>query len=211
MARSGMATLISTLRGMTNAGTADYSAGGTVYWSDDQLQLALDRHRAQINNRYVQPVPRVITGGAIEYYDYYIGIANFESGTALAVEDGQGNAYGTALYTVDATRGVVNFPAGNSGKVVAITGQAYDINSTAADVWRVKAAAYASAFDFSTDNHRISRSQLIKNCFDMAALYEEMSPITNHTITRDDTVDYQAEQKEPNRHRQMFGNMRPDQ
>jgi hypothetical protein len=201
-ARAGLSDLITNLRTMCAAGTVD--------WTDDQIQTVLDRHRAEINNRFVQPVPRVITGGAISYYDYYIGVGNLESGTALAVENGQGQAYGTALYSVDAVRGIVNFPSGTGGSIVAVTGRAYDVNGAAADLWRVKAAAYASSYDFSTDNHRMSRSQLIKNCFNMAALYEEMAPSTNHKIDRDDTTGgYDA--NEPNLHKQMFGGMHPDE
>lgn len=210
-ARTGLSDLITILRGYCNAGTADYSAGGTTFWSDDQIQTVLDRHRAEITNRFVQPVPRVITGGAIAYYDYYIGIGNWESGTALAVENGQGQAYGTALYSVDATRGIINFPSGTGGSIVAITGHAYDVNSAAADLWRVKAAAYASSYDFSTDNHRMNRSQLIKNCFDMANLYEEMAPVTIHKIDRDDTVTISQPGNEPNLHKQMFGDMKADE
>jgi len=44
-----MADLITELRGMAEAGTADYSiigsAGTTNYWDDGQLQNVLDVHR----------------------------------------------------------------------------------------------------------------------------------------------------------------------
>jgi len=44
-ARTGMNDLITELRGMTNAGSADTTIAGTAYWSDNQLQAILDRNR----------------------------------------------------------------------------------------------------------------------------------------------------------------------
>jgi hypothetical protein len=57
-----------------------------------------------------------------------------------------------------------------------LTGRSYDIYAAAADIWRRKAAHYASSsFDFSTDNHSIKRSQVYKHCLEMAEHYESMS------------------------------------
>ena len=55
-ARTGMSDIISTVRGMCNAGTADYTAGTAVYWTDDQLQGYLDR-AAELNEKW-----QVVTG-----------------------------------------------------------------------------------------------------------------------------------------------------
>ena len=37
MARSGMSDLIAQVRGYANAGTADFTLGTVVYWSDDHI------------------------------------------------------------------------------------------------------------------------------------------------------------------------------
>ncbi len=47
----------------------------------------------------------------------------------------------------------------------------YDLNSAAAEVWMEKAAALASAYDFTADGGSFSRSQMIKQAQGMAAYY----------------------------------------
>jgi hypothetical protein len=187
MARTGLTAILATLRQMTNAGMDDYSIGITTYWSDDQLTVILDRHRAELNNAPCSPVVRLVNGQA-QYFDYYIGAGNIEGGTALIVEDQAWNPYSSTLYTVDYARGIISFATNNLGLPVAVTGHSFDLNGAAADVWRQKAANVAQAYDFSTDNHRMSRSQMMSMALEMAALYEGMAPPTNHKIDRDDTT-----------------------
>lgn len=43
--------------------------------------------------------------------------------------------------------------------------------------WKLKAAKAASRFDFSSDGQSLSRSQLVRNCLDMAALYARGSAV----------------------------------
>ena len=187
MARDGMSELITTLRGMGNAGTADYTAAGTTWWGDDQIQAVLDRHRAELNNVYASPIPRMVNGSA-QYLDYYVGSGNLEGGTVyFAVENGVGVAYGTALYSVDYARGIITFAADNAGGAVSITGRSYDLNAAAADLWRQKASSVASAYDFRTDNHSMSRSQMMKQYLMMAEMYEGMGGVTANKIERNDT------------------------
>jgi len=38
MARTGMTTLIDTLRGYTDAGSSDYTVGTLTYWSDNEMR-----------------------------------------------------------------------------------------------------------------------------------------------------------------------------
>jgi hypothetical protein len=55
-----------------------------------------------------------------------------------------------------------------------LTGSSYDLQSAAADVWRRKASHVApTSFDFSTDNHSVSRSQVYQHCLEMAEFYED--------------------------------------
>jgi hypothetical protein len=186
-ARAGLSDLLTTLRGMTEAGTADYTLGTQTYWSDDHLQLVLDRHRTDLRNQYAAPQYKPVPGG-FAVYDYVIGVGNLEYGTALAVEDGVGNAYGTATYTVDAQRGVVTFTADKAGAMVTVTGRSFDLEAAAADVWTSKAAHVAQAYDFSTDNHKVSRSQMRTACLDMARYYRAQAAVTSVSMDRSDTA-----------------------
>ena len=49
--RDTMAELIADLRALTDAGTSDYTVGGVSYWSDQQLQDALDGRRQGVGFR----------------------------------------------------------------------------------------------------------------------------------------------------------------
>jgi len=180
-ARSGMADLITELRGMTEAGTADYtivgSAGTTSYWDDDQLQNILDVHRNDIVFEQLSMFPYRVAGGSLSYTDYRSSYDYYEAttgGTAIFyVQDSTGSAIGTSNYTPDYRRGVVIFGSDQAGTVYYLTGRSYDLNAAAADVWRRKASHYApSSFDFSTDNHSISRSQVYNHCLEMAEFFE---------------------------------------
>ncbi len=191
MARSTMATMIANLRGLAQAGTADYAVGTVNYWSDDQLQDKLDAHRQDIYRAPMQPI-QVYKGGAVEYHDYHSGYINLETtsgGTAIFyVEDAAGSAVGTALYTPDYNRGVVTFTADTGGSAYYLYGRSYDLNAAAADVWRTKAGHYATAVNFSTDNHRIDRGEIIKNCLQMAGYYSQQAGASNVVILRGDNA-----------------------
>jgi hypothetical protein len=179
-ARTGMANLITELRGLAEAGTADYSVSSSTYWSDDHLQDVLDLHRTDIVFEQLAPLPTYGTAnGTLIYNTYKSSYGYYEQttgGTAVFyVQDGTGAVQGTAAYTPDYRRGVVQFAADTSGTTYYLTGRSYDLDAAAADVWRRKASHYASSFDFSTDNHSISRSQLYQHAMEMASVFEGKS------------------------------------
>lgn len=180
MARSGMTALLTELRTLAEAGTADYSLGSTSYWSDDQLQDVLDSHRTDVVFEYLGVLPTVGVGGTTLYNDYRSKYGNLEAttgGTAIMyLQDSTGAFIGTANYTPDYRRGQFQFSADQRGTVYYMTGRSYDLNAAAAEIWRKKAAHYApSSFDFSTDNHSISRSQVYAHCKEMASEFTSMS------------------------------------
>lgn len=178
-ARTTMSSLISTLRGMTNAGTADYTVAGSAYWSDDQLQTILDRYRAEVRQEPLNSFPVTTTGGSVAWYDYQSASRWFETtngGTArFVVKDAGGTVNGTANWSADYERGLITFGANTGGTAYYLTGYAYDVYAAAADVWRQKAGQYAVAIDFSTDNHRVTRSHIVKECQRMADYYAGMA------------------------------------
>lgn len=191
MTRTGMNDLITELRGLTEAGTAEWSivgSGGTAtYWDDSQLQNILDIHRRDVVFEPLQMYPVQVSGGSLNYKDYRSMYGFYETtdgGTAiLYLQDSTGANIGTANYTPDYRRGQFEFSQDQGGSVYYVTGRSYDLNSAAADVWRRKASHYsATSFDFSTDNHSISRSQVYTHCLEMASYFEGMSADSIQTI-----------------------------
>jgi hypothetical protein len=187
-ARTGMATLITELRSMAEAGTADYSISSSTFWSDDHLQDVLDLHRTEIVFQPLTPYPTQGAGGTLLYNDYRSHYGMYEAttgGTAVFyVQDSTGANVGTALYTPDYRRGQVSFAANTAGTTYYLTGRSYDLDAAAADVWRRKASHYApTSFDFSTDNHSVSRSQVYAHCLEMSNFYESKSGDAVSTIS----------------------------
>ena len=178
-ARSGMADIISALRGMCEAGTADYTLAsfGTA-WSDDHLQDILDENRFDVNEDMVT-MPRY-SGSTAEYYDYYFQsrpVERASSGSAVFhVYNSAGSAAGTANYSVNYRAGHVEFTSDQGQTRWSVRARAYDLNGAAAAVWRMKAAHYqALGFDVKTDNHDVKRSQLVDRALKMAEKYENAS------------------------------------
>lgn len=178
-ARAGMVDLVGQLRQMGDAGPDDYTVAGVPYWSDAQLQVLLDRHRTYLQQQPMTAHPDY-ANGTVTFKTYDIpGWRNFEtaaSGTSIFyVQDGNFIAIGTAAYTPDYAAGIVTFGSSTLGSAVMVTGYSYDLNAAAADLWRQKAASVAKAYDFSTDNHNLRRSQLMAQYRDMAKFYQAQS------------------------------------
>jgi len=196
MARTTLANMIADLRGLANAGTADYTIAGVTYWTDDQLQQVLDTNRYDVYREELAFVPRYITGGTIQYYDYYSQYDNFEStdgGTvAFIVEDSTGTDVGTASYTPDYRTGRIVFAANTAGTIYYLTGRAYDLNGAAADVWQrkmIQVAASSSGFDWSSDNMSVKRSQQVEQAKMMINYYNGLRWPKTAIITRGDIND----------------------
>ena len=186
-ARSGMSTLIATLRGMTNAGTADYTIAGVSWWSDDQLQEALDRNRVALTRMELASNPQYDGAGDYVYKEYHLGWENIESGTTVFdLQDSIGSSVGTAEYSVDYARGIVTFVSDRGGSPYYVTGRSYDLNGAAADVWRQKAAQAAGAITWSTDNMKIDKGKLRENSLAMADYYGKYARVTQINILRGD-------------------------
>lgn len=183
-----MVDMIARLRGFTNAGTADYTVNSIAYWSDDQLQTVLDAHRVDFYAHELEQITAT-EGGAIVWKTYRAPYRNLEGGTVnFLLVDFQGTPAGTADYTADYPTGTITFSANQAGKSWYLTGRAYDIYATAADIWRSKAAHASAEFDFSTDNHSIKGSQLSIQCLKMADYYERQSMMSSLLVNGGHTV-----------------------
>lgn len=196
MSRATLAELRGVLRGMVNSGTADYTLGTASYWDDDQLDIVLDRYRDDFSYEAMEPEPIVGVGGTSLYYLYELedrkNIEQTSGGTSIFyIQDGTGATIGTASYTVDYLRGYVEFTQDTRGTNYFASGRTYDLNAAAADIWRKKAGYYHTAFNFSTDNHKIDREAIYKHCVQMAESFESMSQdsVTSIFVGRGDTDD----------------------
>ena len=189
MARTGMTALLEEVRGMCEAGTAEYTVGTTSYWSDNALQDILDVNRRDIVFAPLVVLPVTTSGGTLVYKEYrspYDFLEATSGGTdILYLQDSSGATAGTSLWSADYRRGVFTFTNNTSGTTFYITGRSYDLKAAAADVWRRKAAHYApTSFNFSTDNHSISREQVYDHCLQMANYYDGISKSAIQTVAR---------------------------
>jgi hypothetical protein len=154
MARATMSDLITRVRALTGAGTAD--------WSDDQVQDVLDRHRLDLV-REPLAADEEYAGGTLTWKTYRSGWGHLEQtngGTAVfVVADSLGNARGTATWTADYQRGVVTFAADQRGTALYLTGRSYDVHAASAELLEAWASAVALDFDFATDGQSFRRSQ----------------------------------------------------
>ena len=177
-ARTTMATLISTLRPMCNAGTVDYTIAGTSYWTDDQLQTVLDRYRMQVYDETLYSQGNIGTGGTVSYQDYYSDYRNYETtsgGTAIFIVKDETHTNITTGYSVDYERGKITFTADQEGKTRYLSGYVYDLYAAAADIWGQKAGHFAEMIDFTTDGHTIKRSHQISAALAMERRYKGLS------------------------------------
>ena len=187
-ARSGMANLITRLRGMTSTGIADYTVGNSLWWTDDQLEDVLDRNRLDVRDEVLASHYVLGTAGTAQWFDYTSRYHNFETtsgGTAvfyLAFDTGV--RVGTALYSTDYDSGRVTFSSNTGGSAIYLNGRAYDLNAAAAEVWTMKADHVADRFDFSADGASFKASQLQTQYMARAAKYTSMAEWGNRSVSR---------------------------
>lgn len=186
MARTGMANPIVELRNLGQAGTADFTMGTVNYWSDDHLQAILDRNRTDVIMEQLKSEPTEDGSGTVKYYDYYCKPGWYEEGTAtFRVTTSMGSAVSPS--EINYQMGHISFGLTNqAGTVYYLTARKYDMNAAAAQVWRVKAANVASAYDFSADGQSMSRSQMQRHFLQMATMYDAMSEPRIVTMYRSD-------------------------
>jgi hypothetical protein len=152
MSRTGMSNLITRLRAMTQAGTADYTLDSDTYFSDDHLQAILDANVTLLETEPLQWLPTQIGGGTIQWLRCTAGYTDYEEssgGTAVwAVRDGPGNliggTVGTAAYSVNYNDGMIDFTSDQGGTAYYLTARSYDLYSAAADLWLQRQAYYTN-------------------------------------------------------------------
>lgn len=165
MARSGLSTLLLRLRELTATGYSDYAINNVAYWTDDQLQVFLDRYRTPWRYVALTPHPDYI-GGVYSYTDYHLPswATHLEESAGFRITTADGTAISSSLYTVNFEAGIVTFTTDQANVSRFADFRSYDLNRAAADVWEAKAAHIAERVDFRTDNHQMSASQYYEHC-----------------------------------------------
>lgn len=189
-ARLGMATLIAQLRSMTDADEDEFTLAGQVYWTDEHLQIELDKERQDMSQEAIAPTPSYSSGSEAQYFDYYWSMPNVEEADSGAecwlLQDADGNTIASNTYEVNYQARHIRFNATTDGSVYYLTYRVFNLNRAAAEVWSMKAANVASRFDVKTDNHQLTRSQLRKAYMDMAREYRRKSGGRAKVMVRED-------------------------
>lgn len=192
LARPSMRPLVQQLRGLSQAGTADWTVGAETYWTDAQLEDVLDSYRTDWRELGLTAAPEYNSGGTLEYYDYFIpGAAGKHwegagSQSIWAVRDAGGGT--VSGYTAYLQQGRVRFSTDQAGAAYTLDASSYDLNAAAADVWRRKAAYYAESVDWQTDGHQVMASQMRSQCLAMADYYEDAGGVGSVRLVRRDVV-----------------------
>ena len=149
--RTGMTALVSEVRAMTGAGTAD--------WSDDQVQTFLDRTREDYLRAPVTFIPRQEPGSVV-YRTFYLP-APMETGTALVLTESGGGTIGTADYSIDADTGLGEFGTSHAAPVYADV-RVYDPNLAGANLLEQWAGAVAiDSWGLTQDQQTLSRRERV--------------------------------------------------
>ena len=188
MARTTLATLISTLRELVND-----PAGTAQVFSDDTLQRHLDGFRHDFYFEPMTPNQVQLAGGSVAYYEYYAWhqwLETTQAGTAVFyIQDSTGATRGTATWAdVDYQRGVVTFTTNQAGTALYLTGRSFDVYGAAADVLTDWAQKVSLQFDFSSDQQSFSRSQKQQMLLAAAERYRRQAKPRRANITRPDVA-----------------------
>lgn len=73
----------------------------------------------------------------------------------------------------------------------------YDIAAGVALAWKLKAGKAAAKYDFSTDNQKLSRSQIHKHCLEMAAMWQEQMQSQSGGMTTYEDVSVNPDDVDP--------------
>jgi hypothetical protein len=200
-------------------------AGGSQQLTDQQIQDHLDDTREDINYERLVPAEKIINLGGLTtstasviWADYYSEYHWWESdcvlqfGQNFPVLTPLASDYIVGHWQFDSLTPFVDGTVPGQYPPVYITGKTYDINLAASTLWRFKAAALATAYDFTADGQTFHRSQQAPMCLKMADYYEKKARARTLTLVRDDLRDYQHQSQVPlldSNHDLLFGESKP--
>lgn len=164
----------------------------TQFFSDDDLQDILDRHRVPWRQLELSFGYTVSSSGTYIYTDYY---ARGESGEAEVGdwEKGyllQGPDWATVTPTTsDENTGHWTFAApGGQLPPVRLTGYSYELAGAAVECWESKASFYAPKFDAQAQGLMARRSQIYDHCCDRIEHFKMEQPLAIAHLVRTDVI-----------------------
>lgn len=144
-------------------------------WLSIDSEIAtLDRYRTDFYNVPLAPIAQPGTAGN-EYYRYqspYKALEGTAAGTAAFRLYDSGGTVATTGFTVDSLSGLITFDADQEGATYYLDGRSFDLNTAAAECWRLRAASQAGGYDFRVEGRAYSRSQFFTHCRAMAEYYD---------------------------------------
>jgi hypothetical protein len=165
MQRDSLAFLLTELRRLIGD-----PADASQFWSDDDLQSVLDRHRQDYQDWELVAAPRIVNG-SYSYRDFWARerLGNWESDATIS--DSQGTVI---AHDEDASEPLLGHWvfASSQTKTLYLTGKSFDLYSAAVEVLRSWAAREKLAYDFSTDNQSFKESQKVRALLDLASEFE---------------------------------------
>jgi hypothetical protein len=176
MARTGMADIITRLRGMVFD-----PAGASQLLTDDELQAMLDMHRMDYWQSSLYAQPTTLIGGSVAYYYYYAPIGDWEASPTLQ----DMNYYTLAPAGTALQRGVWTFGTSQQPPVY-ITGSAYDIYGAAVDALQILLSKERASIDFDADGASFKRSQRVKHIEGLIQQYAARAQAQTVTMVRGD-------------------------
>lgn len=178
MARSGLSELITQFRSYTQE-------SGTAIFSDDRIQQILDN-----NSFYFTQEPlryqAYYLNGTVTYKDAYLSYGYLEGTATNTVRVYNSGGTTVTNYTSDFINGKFTFDSNTLGTAYYMTGRGFNFFKAVADGWNEKAAYYAGNFDFKVEGREFKKSQIVKQCKEMAQHFLAQSSTIQHDIDRGD-------------------------
>ncbi len=163
------------------------------FFTDDDLQDILDRHRIAWRQWELTPERTMTQGGIYNFTDYF---ARGEGGTWQIGDWEQGYVLQWGDWsiltpaTADENTGHWTFSLPPPGQIppVFITGYSYDLAGAAAECWERRAAALFEKFDASAQGMNARRSQMYDHCCDRAEHFRMQQRPELAALVRTDVI-----------------------
>ena len=189
-ARTGMANLITRLRNMADAGTAEYVLDATTYWSDDHLEDILDQYTIEVHREKLAEEYTYDAGGTARYHDFYSMFGNLEEDTSgttrWLITASDGSHIGTADYTGNYINGHIRFTGDQAGSSRYLTSWSYSLPLAAADIWRHRASSLAHFVTARMDDQTLSQGEWFDHCMKLANHFAGQAGIQQSEVRRND-------------------------
>ena len=163
----------------------------TQFFSDDDLQDILDRHRIPWRQWELTAEKTLTQGGIYSFTDYFargeagaVEIGDWEKGYAL--QWGDWSTLTPATSDENTGHWTFSLPAPGQIPPVFITGYSYDLAGAAAECWDTRANSYWAKFDASAQGTNARRSQMYTQCVDRAEHFRmQMRPAIAQLVRTD--------------------------